>query len=332
MNLSDAIRSYLAYRGRQRRSAGTRDLYARQCAAWLEWRAQRGLTPALTGVDLDELRAFFGYLTEEATAGRGPRRGVPGLAPATVRGYYRTIRAFWRWLEHETDSSDRPLLSAAQLRCFRNGRIPLPEEPQRERAALSADDYARLLAGAGASTDAEEAARDETILRLLWETGLRVHELAQLTDDVVDLRKRQARVIGKGGKEAVVFWGAAANLALRRYLRYRRGRPGGPLLRGISSRNNGGAISSNLIRCLVKRLARAVGVTLPTGSPCHCFRHAFARRARLAGLSLHEVGELLRDDTPDVVRRYCGLDEEPRRQLYHRAFGDGAPMPQTMYR
>lgn len=329
MDLRDAARLFLDHRRRRRRSPATLELYARQLDDWQRWRRRHGRGPRLADVDLGELRVFFAYLADAAPVDRGERRGRRGLAPATVRGYYRTLRVLWRFLEHEEDSRGRPVLRATQRRLFRNDRIPLPEPERREQPAIAQGQYEALLAAA-ALGDAEEAARDELVLRLLWETGLRVHELAGLRDADLDPRRRTARLVGKGGKEAAVFWGPAAALALRRYLRVRRGPAGGPLLRGVSSRNNGEAVTPNLLRCLVKRLACRAGVALPVGSPCHAFRRAFARRARAGGATVEEVGQLLRDETPAVIRGYLGLDTGPRRQIYDRVFGVAAA--QTLYR
>ena len=168
------------------------------------------------------------------------------------------------------------------------------------------------------------AARDLLILRLLWESGMRVHELAGLTDAAVDPATRSAIIVRKGNKQAVVCWGPLAAAALRAYLPLRRGRAGGPLLRGVGSRNHGDAATPNLVRCMVKRLAQQAGIALPIGSPCHSFRRAFARRARRGGASTEEVGELLRNSTPAVVRGYMGLEAEVRRRTYDRVFGAAA--------
>lgn len=319
--VADAIRLFLDHRRRKRRAPATLELYAHQLGAWVCWRQDRGYGERLADVTLDELRAFFAYLADELVADRGLRRGTPGLSPRTIHGYHRTLRVFWRWLEYEEDAAGAPLLRAPQLRLFRNDRIPLPAIDRREGPAIAAAQYEQLLAAAQLSEEAEERARDELILRLLWETGLRVHELAGLADDALDLRRRVATLIGKGRKEGVVFWGPATAAALRAYLRQRRGRLGGPLLRGVSSRNNGEATTPNLIRCLVKRLASRAGVRLPPGSPCHAFRRAFARRARAGGATEEEVGQLLRDDSLLVVRGYLGRDMEPRQRIYDRVFG-----------
>jgi site-specific recombinase XerD len=317
MTVQDAVRAFLAHRRALRRTAETLTLYEAQLDHWLEWRAAGGRGLRLVDVDLVELKAFFAYLADEAAPGRGARANEAGLAEATQHGYFRTLRALFGWLADEHDGFAR------QRAYFRGRRIPLPAIPTRERPAISEASFRALLDAAGDGLS-EESARDRAILWLLWDTGARVSELSALTQRDVDLANEQARVIGKGqdgGKEGVIFWTPRTARALRAYLSRRRGELRGPLLRGISSRNNGEAITPNLIRCLVKRLARAAGVELPAGSPCHAFRHAFARRLRRAGLTKAEVGELLRDDTPAVIERYLGLDVEPRRALYRRAHG-----------
>lgn len=322
MDLSAAIRLFLEHRRRQRRSTDTLLLYEIQLSDWERWRRERGHGPRLRDVGLAELRAYFHYLEFEAPPQRGRRRGGVGLAPQTIHGYYRTLRGLWKFLEFEEDEDGEPLLLPKQLRYFHNSRIALPEIEKRERPAITEEQF-RALLGAAAGDD-EESARDRAILWLLWESGLRVSELAKLMTADVDLTLNQARIVGKGkggGKEAAVFWGPTTRAALLRYLRLRRGPLPGPLFRGVASRNLGEGCTANLVRCMIKRRAKQAGVTLPLGSPCHAFRHAFARRLRERGCTKQEVGELLRDSTPEVVDTYCGLDIAPLRALYQRAFG-----------
>lgn len=310
LTVREAARRFLNHRRRKRRAAATLELYERQLDAWFAWREGCGCTAALREVTLDELLAYFARLDDQ------------GQAAHTQHSVYRTLRALWKFLAYEEDAAGNSVLAPHQLRFFQNDRIPLPPLPTAEQPALAEEDYTALLAEAACSDDPEEAARDETILRMMWETGMRVHELAGLTHEGVDLRRRRATIIGKGGKQATVFWGPLAAAALTRYLAVRRGRRQlGPLLRGASSRNSGGPITANLVRLMIKRLAGRAGVQLPKGSPCHSFRRAFARRARAGGATKAEVGELLRDETPAVVAGYIGVDAGPRQRIYNRVFG-----------
>jgi integrase/recombinase XerC len=320
MDMSDAVRQFLTHKRLSGRDSETLLQYQGHLERWAAWRQAQNQGTALGAVVFAEVAAFFAYLATEATTARGARRGQAGLAPRTQRAYHRTLSAFWRWLRTQPGA-----LAVEQLYYFDRGMLPIPAPVERERPAITEAQFMALLAAAAG--DDEEAARNVLILWLLWDTGARVHELAGLSQADVDLAGMSARVVGKGadgGKEGVVFWTPRTAAALRAYLRVRRGPLQGPLLRGVNSRNQGAGCTSNLIRCMVKRLAKRAGVQLPNGSPCHAFRHAFARRMRAAGLTTEEVGELLRDTTPAVIAQYLGLDIEPRRRLYRQANGMGA--------
>jgi site-specific recombinase XerD len=63
--------------------------------------------------------------------------------------------------------------------------------------------------------------RDEVILRLLLDTGIRVSELCGLDLTDVDLDRKLAYVVGKGSRPRVVPFGAKTAEAIDRYLRIR---------------------------------------------------------------------------------------------------------------
>lgn len=318
LSLPQAIRIYLDEVGVAGRTPATVEQYAGHLARWQAWRQGQGYAADVAAVSAAEVRQFFAYLVREAAPDRGRCAGQVGkLAPRTIQGYRRTLAGFWHWARR------RGLLSLEQHDHFARGSVAIPAPAQAERPAMAESAFRALLAAAGDGAD-EESARNRAILWLLWDTGARVCELARLATADVELRRGEARVLGKGeagGKPGMLFWTPRTGAALRAYLRLRRGPLAGPLLRGCNSRNQGDAVTPNLIRCLVKRLAAAAGVELPPGSPCHSFRHAFARRLRARGLSKAEVGDLLRDSTPAVIDQYLGLDVEPRRALYRRAHG-----------
>ena len=83
----------------------------------------------------------------------------------------------------------------ANLRSPRMGRS-LPE-------ALTEEDIDRLLSAAS-ERDTPESSRDQTMLELLYATGMRVSELISLNLEDVDTENRYVRCFGKGGKERVL--------------------------------------------------------------------------------------------------------------------------------
>ena len=231
--------------------------------------------------------------------------------PRTVQNTFRTLRVFWRWLDLED------ALTPTQQRIFLPGRIALPKVSERERPAVTADMVAALLAACG---DDEEGWRNYAMILMLWESGIRVGELARMLHTDLDLAERQAKVIGKGDKEAYVFWGPRTSTALRRYILVRSGPTSGPMFRGCASRNSGAALTPDAIRHCLKRLAKRAGIVLPKGAVVHGFRHGCARNMRQNGATKEEVRDILRHEDLETTQRYLGLDVEAPRSAHRRIF------------
>lgn len=314
MFFSDAIAAFLNHRRLKNLSLATLALYKRNLATWQRWRETNQHPADVQAISIDELRAFQAYLTYDYLPSKHAinRRG---LSPATVDSYWRLIRAFWRWCDADE------LLTPAQARFFARGRIPRPRIPETARPSVERDQVNKLLAACDRD-DHEADLRNRVIILLLYETGLRVGELCQLCDNDIDLVRQCARVIGKGGRFRWVFWTELTAVALRAYLDIRRGRPGGPLLRGTGSKNNGGQMTPDGMRGIMQRIAADAGITLPRGAPLHSFRHGFVHAALDAGLDLSEVAQLAGHanvaTTMIYARRNRGRLQRAHRRIWRR--------------
>lgn len=318
--IQDAIGLFLDHRRLGGRAVGTLQLYARQLALWHTWRTVRAYVDDIAQVDIVELRAFFAYLRQEHIpfgAPSSPRPPRPGrLAESGVAAHWRTLRAFWRFLDAEE------LLLDPQKRFFQ--RIEPPRLKKTPRPACDHTTLDRLLTACGDGTN-EESARNRAIVLLLAESGMRIAELCGLTDRQVVLRKRRARLRGKGEKWRTVFWRATGAAALLRYLMLRRGVPyddisEAPLLRGCSHRNNGAALTPDLVRSLIKRIADDAGVKLPYGAPLHFFRHGFAHDAIAAGADISEVSQLMGHASITTTMEYLRDEDDRLQDAYDRIF------------
>ena len=96
-----------------------------------------------------------------------------------------------------------------------------PKLDKRLPTFLTLEEIERLLKAPDLSTP--QGQRDRALLELLYASGPRVSELAQLTLERVNLDTRETRVWGKGAKERVVLMGKPAAEALTTYLS--QGRP-----------------------------------------------------------------------------------------------------------
>jgi site-specific recombinase XerD len=296
-----AIESFLDHRRAANRAPGTLRLYRRQLLHWQSWLSAESRPQVVADLTIDELRDFA--------------ESLPGsLSENTRASYHRTLRAFWSFLGTEE------LISADQQRFF--SRIQAPHVPDDPRPSIGEDTIKRLMAACGDGSD-EASARNRAIVSLLSETGMRISELCDLTDLVTDLRKRRARVLrAKGGKHRMVFWQPSAAAHLARYLLLRRGKTGGerPLFRGCSIRNNGAAITPDLVRSALKRIAVDARNTLPKGAPLHAIRHGFAHAAIDNGAQLTDLADLLGHADLSTTRIYLRNDDDRLEAAYHRIF------------
>jgi integrase/recombinase XerC len=237
----------------------------------------------LTAVDARVVRAYLARLH-----GRG-------LDPVTVARKLAALRTWLRFLVR------RGALPGNPAKAVRGPRLG------RKLVSFLPVDEARDLVEAG-----NHGARDRAILELLYATGLRVSELAGLDLDHVDRDERTVRVLGKGGKERIVPFGAKAAAALDAHLAVRGPTPG-PLFRGRGGRRLGvrGVFE------VVRRRARASGITRRV-SP-HTLRHTFATHLLDAGADLRMIQELLGHSRLSTTQRYTHVGSEQLMRIYDRA-------------
>src|SRR5690606_41104657 len=129
-----------------------------------------------------------------------------GLAPPSIRRARSAARTYFAFLLAEGVLAADP---TEHIQAPRAGR-KLPDH-------LSLDEVARLLD----APDPDHALywRDRAILELLYASGIRVSELADLGLPALELDEGFATVFGKGSRERLVPVGGPALGALGRYLR-----------------------------------------------------------------------------------------------------------------
>lgn len=132
------------------------------------------------------------------------------LAKATRRA---RLIALTLWFNYLTKQSD----SGVTANPF--DEVDLPQPDQAPPDVLPDEELVSLL-GTCKGDDFTDW-RDEAIIRLLLDTGIRRGELVGIDLDDLDLAHQEVRVTGKGGKTRIAPFGTKTALALRKYLRAR---------------------------------------------------------------------------------------------------------------
>jgi site-specific recombinase XerD len=216
---------------------------------------------------------------------RPPVRG--GLAAQTVKGLVKAVRHFCRWLMDEGLIREDPAASLQPVRV-----------PKTAPKAISKRDMQRML------RVAREHPRDYAMVRLLADTGCRVGGLVGLRVGDLDLARRRAIVIEKGGKTRPVYFGEATARALADWLHTRRAGseyvfPGG---------RQGEPLTPQGVHRALARLAKRAGVKGRYNA--HAFRHALARGMLEEGSDLGTVSRVLgHADITTTHRFYAVWDD-----------------------
>ncbi len=121
---------------------------------------------------------------------------------------HRTLKVFFTWLVREGEIPSSPMANLAPPTV---GEIEVPVIP--------IEDVRKLLATcANANFDDR---RDAAIIRLFYDTGLRLAEMAGLQVDDVDISGKVLHVTGKGNKGRAACYATKTATAVNRYLRER---------------------------------------------------------------------------------------------------------------
>ena len=164
-------------------------------------------------------------------------------------------------------------------------------------------------------------ARDTAILEMLYSTGMRINELAQLPEESIDLLGGVARVRGKGKKERLCPLGSPALKALMKNLELRENvwlLTGARAARSpVFLNKNGGPISVRSIERTMKKYVLFCGLN-PELTP-HSLRHSFATHLLDAGADLRSVQELLGHASLSTTQIYTHVSVERLMEVYQMA-------------
>lgn len=238
--------------------------------------------PTMESIHRKDMQEFLIYVNELGLSANTQSRMLSGL------------KSFFKFLHLENFIPTNPV---ADIQGPALGR-KLPE-------VLDVEEIDAMLAAIDLST--AEGMRNRAMIEMLYGSGLRVSELAQLklTNLMPDLMV--LRVIGKRNKERLVPMGSEAlkflNLYVGQVRVHQSIKAGQENIVFLSRR--GTALTRVMIFLIIKDLAQKAGIKKSV-SP-HTFRHSFATHLLEGGADLRAIQEMLGHESITTTEIYTHL-------------------------
>lgn len=300
-DLSASFRRHLRAAGKAER---TITLYQQSLRFFSDWLAEQGRPLTLDQLNRHAIAAWLASLIER------------GNEPSTVATRLRGMRRFCRWLVDEGELDKAPTEG-----------VEMPQPTDRPPRVLTDEELSRLIkacaVGKGRAGAFDrvifEGRRDEVIIRVLADCGLRVSEIVGLQLEHVDLDQEICYVVGKGNRPRAVPFGARTAQCIDKYLRMRSGHPHGRRCTALLLSQRG-AMSTDGVRWRVEQLGAAAGI--PELHP-HAFRHSAAHRWLAAGGAERDLMHLMGWRSDTMLAVYARSTAVERAHAAHRRLNLG---------
>ena len=219
--------------------------------------------------------------------------------PKTINCHFSCIHAFYDYLiEDEKMPLTNPVRKNYRLRIPK----PLPKHLRDEQVTTLFTEI----------TDA----RDRAMFMLMLRCGLRVEEVARLTVDAIENRRRQLYVFnGKGGKDRVVYLSEDALTALETYIRKRKWSKERRVFLVRKGPLRGKPISVRGIQKRIEYYAKRAGIE----TSCHHLRHTMATQLLNADAALVTIQDLLGHSRITTTQCYCRVSNLKVQRDYFKA-------------
>ncbi len=276
----------------ERKSPQTIKSYCDGVRGFIRWCDKHGHSPAL---DRDLVKGFVADLLDG------------GAEPATARARQLGVRRFSAWLEEEGEVDADPLLG-----------LKAPKLDTKVTESLTEAELRRLIKACGGKEFRDR--RDDAIVRLMAETGMRAGEITGLMVADVDLNRGLATVRrGKGGKGRIAPFGDQTARAIDRYLRARRTHRLADT-DALWLGDRGKSLEYYGLHAALKYRAQLAGLT---GFHPHLLRHTAASRWLAAGGSEGGLMAVAGWSTRDMIDRYTKATAAERAAAEARGLGLG---------
>ena len=220
-----------------------------------------------------------------------------GRKPQYINDLLKVYKTFFNYLESEGHIESSP---AKRIR-----NMKLPKLKLRTFTEKNIMDMINYYSGRSFIE-----IRNRAMIAMMFDTGVRLSELMELVE--TQIHEESIVIYGKGAKERVVPVSPFLSKALLRYTRARES-----FFRNSLHDNEfflsrtGKKLTAEAVAKMLKKAAKAVGVSEDIRVSPHTCRHTFAHLNLKNGIDLYTLSRLLGHESVSITQRYLeGITDE----------------------
>lgn len=214
---------------------------------------------------------------------------------STIGQKLSVLKSFFGWMVKEEILLRDP-----------TAKVKLPKKPKRLPKGLSIEELETIR-------DSCETLRQRALIEVMYSTGCRLSEVANMNKGDINIQDMNLKVIGKGNKERVVYLSIKAYRQLKKYLNSRKDDCDAMFVTSFKPYHRMGnrSIQREIdkieqLSCLKKKLTP------------HVMRHTFANLSMDAGIELADLQHLMGHSNPSTTLVYSSVSEERKQQAFKK--------------
>lgn len=292
MKISDAISSFILYISTERRlSTNTVIKYEGGLQQFMEFVSAKLSIEEVEDITHQDIREWQIHLTDS------------GRAVATVKGALVILRTFFKYLRRE-GVVDNDIMA----------KIVTPKEPKHLPVFYTEKETSRIYEKEYFSDDFE-GYRDQLLLQILYETGIRRAEVVGMKETSIDFSAKTLKVLGKRDKERIIPIENELLHNIECYFSLKK-------QNNINNefffvRANGKPFTAYDVSRIVKRYM-TIFSKADKISP-HVFRHSFASHMLNEGADIGAIKELLGHTDLAATEIYTHVSRQHIKEVYKHA-------------
>lgn len=256
-----------------------------------------------------DLTDFFGYIESKKinylTITNHDVRGYLkyldscNLKNSTISRRISTLRTFYNYLVDE---------NIVENNVFHNVKNPKLEKKLPNY--LNYNEMEELLESIDISTT--EGLEKKLLIEMFYSTGCRVSEMINVKISDIDFTNKTIRIMGKGSKERIVYFGDYASKYLDNYLSKVK------CDKYLFTNKKGEKLTINEVEQIVKDIMKHISIK--THVTPHTLRHTFATHLLNNGADIKTVQELLGHANLSTTGIYTHVSSDRLKDIYFKTF------------